>query len=75
MTTLPDDGKTTKEGLRPYDDHLTDDDHSSLRKGDLLNLESVDPVLNEKMFLVNNAIDEIGFTPYHMKLFILNGFG
>lgn len=27
------------------------------------------------MHLVNNAIDEIGFTRYHIKLFILNGFG
>ncbi|CAF1519548.1 unnamed protein product [Adineta steineri] len=28
-----------------------------------------------KMQLVNNAISEIGFTSYHMKLFFLNGFG
>ena len=27
------------------------------------------------MHLVNNAIDEIGFTPYQWKLFVLNGFG
>ncbi|PSS25022.1 hypothetical protein M430DRAFT_114392 [Amorphotheca resinae ATCC 22711] len=27
------------------------------------------------MHIVNNAIDEIGFTPYHWKLFVLNGFG
>lgn len=43
--------------------------------GDLLNLESVDPVLNAKMKLVNDAIDEIGFTGYQAKLFVLNGFG
>lgn len=42
---------------------------------DLLNLESVDPVLNAKMRLVNEAIDEIGFTGYQVKLFVLNGFG
>ena len=50
-------------------------DDASLHKGDLLSLEAVDPVLNAKMHLVNNAIDEIGFTPYHWKLFCLNGFG
>lgn len=51
------------------------DDDSSIKKGDLLNLESIDPVLNEKMHMVNSAIDEIGFTPYHAKLFVLTGFG
>lgn len=25
--------------------------------------------------LVNDALDEIGMTPYHWKLFCLNGFG
>lgn len=60
----------------PYDTTAShDDDYSSLKKGDLLSLESVDPVLNEKMHLVNNTIDEIGFTWYHVKLFILTGFG
>ena len=28
-----------------------------------------------KMQLVNDAIDEIGFTSYQLKLFFLNGFG
>ncbi|GAM89495.1 hypothetical protein ANO11243_075340 [Dothideomycetidae sp. 11243] len=50
-------------------------DDVSIRKHDLLSLEHTDPVLNAKMNLINNAIDEIGFTPYHVKLFILNGFG
>ncbi|CAD0114079.1 unnamed protein product [Aureobasidium uvarum] len=53
----------------------TDDETSSLGKGDILGAEHVDPVLNAKMHLVNNAIDEIGFTGYHWKLFVLNGFG
>ncbi|SPO00365.1 related to synaptic vesicle transporter SV2 (major facilitator superfamily) [Cephalotrichum gorgonifer] len=35
----------------------------------------VDPVLAEKMVLVNNAIDEIGMTPFQWKLFLFNGFG
>lgn len=50
-------------------------DATSIGKGDVLSLEHTDPVLNAKMHLVNNAIDEIGFTPYHGKLFCLNGFG
>jgi hypothetical protein len=48
---------------------------SSLGKTDLLGAENVDPVLSAKMHLVNDAIDEIGFTPYQAKLFCLNGFG
>ena len=47
----------------------------SIRKGDLLSLESIDPALDAKMRLINDAIDEIGFTPYQWKLFCLNGFG
>ncbi|TFK64867.1 MFS general substrate transporter [Pluteus cervinus] len=52
-------------------------DASSLETGnfDVLQQEHIDPVLNAKMYLVNNAIDEIGLTNYHIKLFILNGFG
>ncbi|KAF1947180.1 membrane transporter [Clathrospora elynae] len=57
-----------------YDDN--DDTTSSLGyKNDILQLEHMDPVLNAKMHLVNNAIDEIGFTRYQWKLFVLNGFG
>jgi ribosomal protein S17 len=32
------------------------DDTSSLGKGDILQLEHTDPILNAKMHLVNNAI-------------------
>lgn len=42
---------------------------------DLLALQDFDPALNAKMHIVNNAIDEIGWTNYHWKLFVLNGFG
>ncbi|KAI1506392.1 MFS general substrate transporter [Biscogniauxia marginata] len=42
---------------------------------DILALQDLDPALNAKMHLVNNAIDEIGWTTYHWKLFVLNGFG
>ncbi|KAK5111533.1 hypothetical protein LTR62_004828 [Meristemomyces frigidus] len=52
-----------------------DQDDISLQKGDVLGQEHMDPVLNAKMHLVNNAIDEIGMTGYQWKLFVLNGFG
>ncbi|OKL61711.1 hypothetical protein UA08_02337 [Talaromyces atroroseus] len=44
-------------------------------ENDLLQGEIVDQVLASKMNLINDAIDEIGFTPHHWKLFCLNGFG
>ncbi|KAL4862502.1 hypothetical protein BDV12DRAFT_178751 [Aspergillus spectabilis] len=46
-----------------------------LGKSDLLGGEDLDAVLTAKMALVNDAIDEIGFTPHQWKLFCLNGFG
>jgi hypothetical protein len=52
-----------------------DGESATLYEGDMLQLGGVDPVKEAKMQLVNNAIDEIGFTPYHAKLFVLNGFG
>jgi hypothetical protein len=52
-----------------------DDESSSLDKSDVLGAEHVDLVLDAKMHLVNDAISEIGFTGYHWKLFVLNGFG
>ncbi|KAL2784019.1 major facilitator superfamily domain-containing protein, partial [Aspergillus keveii] len=42
---------------------------------DLLGGEKLDAVLTAKMALVNDAIDEIGFTAHQWKLFCLNGFG
>lgn len=42
---------------------------------EVFTLQSLDPALDAKMHLVNDAIDEIGLTPYHWKLFVLNGFG
>ena len=59
----------------PHDAEALEDDATSLGHGDILSLEHTDPVLNAKMHLVNNAIDEIGFTTYQWKLFVLNGFG
>ncbi|KAL4875845.1 major facilitator superfamily domain-containing protein [Aspergillus karnatakaensis] len=46
-----------------------------LGESDLLGGEKLDAVLTAKMALVNDAIDEIGFTPHQWKLFCLNGFG
>lgn len=68
---------STNEKVPDDDNHDIDQSslNTSIGKGDLLSLEHVDPVLNAKMHLVNNAIDEIGFTGYHWKLFVLNGFG
>lgn len=71
-STSPADKKDVESSAQQQ---IFDDDVSSLQKGDILSQEHVDPVLNAKMHLVNNAIDEIGFTPYHWKLFFLNGFG
>lgn len=42
---------------------------------DLMDYESADIALSKKLKYINNAIDEIGFTPYHLKLFFLNGMG
>jgi hypothetical protein len=62
-----------KIGVEDANGIHSDDD--SLKGEDVLALQDLDPVLNRKMHLVNNAIDEIGWTPYHWKLFVLNGFG
>ncbi|EMG47391.1 SPAPB1E7.08c Uncharacterized MFS-type transporter PB1E7.08c [Candida maltosa Xu316] len=50
-----------------------DQDESTLANDELYELS--DSVLNRKLKLINDAIDEIGFTPYHLKLFFLNGMG
>ncbi|KAK7417706.1 Filamentous Growth Regulator [Neonectria punicea] len=42
---------------------------------DLLDGENTDVVLLGKMRLLNDAIDEIGWTTFHLKLFCLSGFG
>ncbi|ODV87444.1 hypothetical protein CANARDRAFT_5975 [[Candida] arabinofermentans NRRL YB-2248] len=48
---------------------------SKITKTDLAEAESSDPALARKIFLINNALDEIGFTWYHAKLFCVAGFG
>ncbi|KAJ5115681.1 hypothetical protein N7456_000029 [Penicillium angulare] len=59
----------------PSNPSLVDDRSIDHGENDLLGGENVDQVLAAKMVLVNDAIDEIGFTPTHWKLFCLNGFG
>lgn len=51
---LSKDEKAYGTGQPPFEHH--DSDEISLRKGDLLAQEDVDPVLNAKMHLINNAI-------------------
>ena len=74
MATMSDEKKHDDKESRNIHD-VESLETGSIGKGDVLSLEHTDPVLNAKMHLVNNAIDEIGFTPYHAKLFCLNGFG
>jgi hypothetical protein len=50
------------------------DSNIDLRK-EIYDTSAIDPVLAKKMALTNNAIDEIGMTPWQWKLFFLNGFG
>lgn len=42
---------------------------------DMIDLEGDDEVLATKMRLVNDALDEIGFTWFHFKVFCIAGFG
>jgi hypothetical protein len=75
-TTIPPTDDTKKHtDTTHHDAAIIANDDVSVGKGDILQLESTDPVLNAKMHLVNNAIDEIGFSRYQWKLFVLNGFG
>jgi hypothetical protein len=75
-SSLKDDKGVLPEHVNPtYSPTRDSHDIVNVQGGDLLDLESVDPVLNAKMKLVNDTIDEIGFTPYQAKLFVLNGFG
>ncbi|WLF81262.1 hypothetical protein PVL30_005059 [Lodderomyces elongisporus] len=50
-------------------------DDTTSSEFDMIELEANDAILHHKMKLINDAIDEIGFTPYHLKLFFLNGMG
>jgi hypothetical protein len=64
-----------EEGLDKNHGVLASSAAASLKGLDVLALNDLDPAMDMKMHLVNNAIDEIGWTNYHLKLFFLNGFG
>ncbi len=71
-------GTTLEESSHRRDSSDRDGEDSSssvdLRK-EIYDTSAIDPVLAKKMALTNNAIDEIGMTPWQWKLFFLNGFG
>ncbi|KAJ5427865.1 Major facilitator superfamily domain general substrate transporter [Penicillium cf. griseofulvum] len=67
-------------GTAGKDKHRTNSllaEERSIQNGDqdILQGEKVDEALAAKMRLINDTIDEIGFTAHHWKLFCLNGFG
>lgn len=70
---------TLEKGLFDSYDNGSSNDASSNEKGDsdddLTIVEGGDYVLSRKVHLINNALDEIGFTWYHAKLFCIAGFG
>lgn len=70
-TDHPIDPKTLEADIRQDDDSNTSID----LQREVWDSTAVDSVLAKKMALVNNAIDEIGMTPFQWKLFVLNGFG
>lgn len=45
----------------------------SVQEGELLIMD--DDILAKKIHLANQALNEIGFTPYHWKMFCMNGMG
>lgn len=47
----------------------------SASPNNVVDVSQDDPVLAKKITMVNDAIDEIGMTPFQWKLFFLNGFG
>nr|QFR37069.1 MFS transporter [Cyberlindnera americana] len=56
---------------------LTEDSSGffSPKKGELADYTTEDAAVSAKIRLINDALDEIGFTWYHFKLFCLNGCG
>ena len=50
-------------------------DESSSRNSEVFNVADIDTALAKKTAAINDAIDQIGLTGFHWKLFCLNGFG
>ena len=57
------------------DKHAGSGDSSINRQKEVFDASKIDPVLAQKMALINEAIEDIGMTPFQWKLFFLNGFG
>ena len=58
-----------------YEANSSDGDSGIDLRKEIYDTSAIDPILARKMALTNNAIDEIGMTPWQWKLFCLNGFG
>ncbi|KAM0331239.1 hypothetical protein ACHAQA_002908 [Verticillium albo-atrum] len=72
----PTDRKVVKDPATQDPDNIVAGDSSSINAGeDLLAGEDSNVALVRKMHLLNNAIDQIGWTNFHWKLFCLSGFG
>ncbi|KAA8899915.1 hypothetical protein TRICI_006285 [Trichomonascus ciferrii] len=69
------DGEKRAESTSGDDNRSTHSSSASqsVEHGDLYEL--TDTVLSKKLHMMNDAMNEIGFTPYHWKLFCLNGMG
>ena len=75
-TSLIKDDHITISSKQPNADTKTpQQDGFSTKEGYVLSVEHVDTALVAKTKLITEAIDEIGMTTYHWKLFALNGFG
>ncbi|GME99939.1 hypothetical protein B5S28_g2074 [[Candida] boidinii] len=78
------DNSTASNKIEEYDEknkEINDYSNSSVdldgstKCSDIDYLQDSDVVLSKKINIINDAIDEIGFTWYHAKLFCLAGFG
>ena len=65
----------TKHAFSEVDDHAGSSESSIDLQKEVFDTTKIDPVLTKKMALINEAIEEIGMTPFQWKLFFLNGFG
>lgn len=68
--------KDTKHAFSSeVDEHAMSSDSSIDLRKEVFDATKIDPGLAQKMALINEAIEEIGMTPFQWKLFFLNGFG
>ena len=67
--------KTVIDGVAAAADVAVGTHAMFYNKEEVIDTSAIDPVLSRKMHLVNDAMEEIGMTGFHWKLFCLNGFG